>query len=203
MSDFPKEDDARGEFIEFKPFSGPFPLFGTQRYRGNFSGCVFNALNGTWIFEGNFIQASNRMNPNLEGSVLDGDWLTFLSRSGMAQIEKSNGLSYLGKFFGPNEDLRGIELTSDVLAKEGILAKTTRNVDLSGADLRGASFTGIDLSQANLSGADLRGASLTLCSLSNADFKGSKIDSIFVKHFFAYVYKNREWWEAKGAIYCE
>lgn len=203
MSDFPKEDDARGEFIEFKQFSGPFPLFETQRYRGNFSGCVFAASSEAWIFEGGFIQASNRYNPNLEGTVLIGSWLTFLSRSGMARVEKSNGFSYLGKFFGPNEDLRGIELTSGDLVKAGILGKTTRNADLSGADLRGASFTGIDLSQANLSGADLRGASLTLCSLGNADFRGSKIDSIFVKHFFAFGYKNREWWEEKGAIYCE
>lgn len=204
MSDFPKKDDARGEFIDFSFRWGPSRLFSEQKYRRNFSGCLFAAMGGSWIFEGNFIQASNRYNPNLEGTVLIGDWLTFLSRSEMARVEKSNGFSYLGKFFGPNEDLRGVELTSDVLSKEGILDKTTRNADLSGADLRRASFTGIDLSQANLSGADLRGASLSLSDFESADFKGSKIDSILVESSGSFVfYSHREWWEEKGAIYCD
>lgn len=204
MSNFPKKDDARGEFIDFSFRSGPFPLFSEQRYRGNFSGCVFAALDETWIFEGDFIQASNRKAPNLEGTVLIGDWLTFLSRSEMSRVEKSNGFSYLGKFFGPNEDLRGIDITSEVLSKAGILAKTTRNADLSGADLRRASFTGIDLSQANLSGADLRGASLSLSNFENADFQGSKIDSILVESSSSFLFiSHREWWEEKGAIYYE
>jgi uncharacterized protein YjbI with pentapeptide repeats len=61
-------------------------------------------------------------------------------------------------------------------AKLRIERQDIRGVDLSGRDLRWATFTGSTLDGANLKGTDLRSADLTGCSLRGADLRGAKLD---------------------------
>lgn len=53
-----------------------------------------------------------------------------------------------------------------IASREGhVQSRTLVDIDLSGADLRGARFESTVLIRCNLAGADLRGARFTLCEL--------------------------------------